>query len=42
MDKSITSYSGGGKMLTAEVRIVDYYFEKLQEVWLRLFLNDGF
>ncbi len=30
----------GGKMLTAEVRTVDYYFEKLQEVWIRIFLND--
>ena len=30
----------GGKMLTAEVRNVDYYFEKLQEVWIRIFLND--
>ncbi len=26
-------------MLTAEVRTVDYYFEKLQEVWIRIFLN---
>ncbi len=30
----------GGKMLTAEVRTVDYYFEKLQEVWIRIFLSD--
>ncbi|WP_346929114.1 HIRAN domain-containing protein [Clostridium sp.] len=30
----------GGKMLTSEVRTVDYYFEKLQEVWIRIFLND--
>ncbi|WP_346961917.1 HIRAN domain-containing protein [Clostridium sp.] len=30
----------GGKILTAEVRTVDYYFEKLQEVWIKIFLND--
>lgn len=30
----------GGKMLTSEVITVDYYFEKLQEVWIRIFLND--
>lgn len=24
-------------MLTAEVRTGDYYFEKLQEVWIRIF-----
>lgn len=29
----------GGKMLSAKVRTVDYYFENLQEVWIRIFLN---
>ena len=30
----------GGKMLSAEVRAVNYYFEDLDEVWIKIFLND--
>lgn len=30
----------GGKMLSAEVRTVNYYFEDLDEVWIKIFLND--
>lgn len=30
----------GGKMLSAEIRTVNYYFESLQEVWIKIFLND--
>lgn len=30
----------GGKILSAEVRTVNYYFENLQEVWIKVFLND--
>lgn len=30
----------GGKILSAEIRTVDYYFESVKEVWIRIFLND--
>lgn len=30
----------GGKILSAKVRTVEYYFESLHEVWIRIFLND--
>ena len=30
----------GGQMLSAEVRAVNYYFEDLDEVWIKIFLND--
>ena len=29
-----------GKILTSEIRTVEYYFEEIQEVWIRIFLKD--
>lgn len=30
----------GGKILSAEIRIVEFYFQEIEDVWIRIFLND--
>lgn len=39
-NKVFSRLMDAGKILYAEVRTINYYFEKIDEIWIRIYLKD--